>query len=300
MGYSHYSVSDRSERAFSSGYHTKSADEIFEQNRKRMIHESMEPSKATLREARDSEAHPNTVPIILALDVTGSMGRIPHHLVKDGLPKIMGKIIQSGVSDPSLLFLAIGDTECDKHPLQVGQFESGDEELDTWLTRTYIEGGGGANAGESYLLAWYFAAYHTEIDAFVKREKKGFLFTVGDEPSLNSIPKNVIKEVMGSSAQSAFTDVQLLEKAQETYNVFHLHVLEGSAGHRSLQYWKNLLGQNCIEIDNHEDISKKISEIVLSYTKADAAQPVVLTDKKKKSDSKKDDKPESSKEEEIL
>lgn len=40
-----------------------------------------------VRECRDSEEHPETTPIIIALDVTGSMGRIPHDLVKNQLPK---------------------------------------------------------------------------------------------------------------------------------------------------------------------------------------------------------------------
>jgi hypothetical protein len=266
MGSTSYSFESRSLRSESMGYFKKSADDIFEQNRKRVIHESMEPSKALLRESRDSEVHPLSVPIILALDVTGSMGKIPHDLVKDGLPTIMQGIIQRGILDPQILFLAIGDHEADRYPLQVGQFESGDLELDTWLTRTYIESGGGGNAGESYLLAWYYGAMHTVTDSFEKRGQKGFLFTIGDEPCLSSLPANVVNGLMGQKPQAAYKATDLLEMAQEKYNVFHLHVMEGSAGKRSLPYWKNLMGQNCIQVDNHTDIAKTIAEIVTSHT----------------------------------
>ena len=263
MGGSFYSFSDRSLRASSLGYHSKSADQIFEQNQKRRIHESMEPEKALIRESRDSENHPNSVPIILALDVTGSMGKIPHYLVKDGLPNMMANIIQRGVLDPQILFLAVGDHECDRYPLQVGQFESGDAELDLWLTRTYIESGGGGNEGESYLLAWYFGANHTVTDAWEKRRQKGFIFTIGDEPCLRSLPNSVVNEIMGQKPQSSFTEKDLLQKAQERYNVYHLHIMEGSAGRRSLGYWKELLGDNCIQVNNHQDVSKVLADIVV-------------------------------------
>ena len=267
MGYTSYDSNSRSIRASVSGYYSKSTNDVFEQNKKRMIHESMEPKKAILREARDSDVHPLSVPIIIALDVTGSMGNIPVLLVKDGLPSIMSNIIQKGIKDPQVLFLAVGDTEYDRYPLQVGQFECGDVELDTWLTRTYMEGGGGGNDGESYLLAWYFAANHTVIDSFEKRKQKGFIFTIGDEPCLKTLPKNVITELMEENQQRSYTDKELLELAQEKYNVFHLHVMEGSAGRRSLGYWKDLMGQNCIQVDNHEDIPNKISETVISFSR---------------------------------
>ena len=290
MGGTLYSHEDRSVRAASAGYFTKSADDIFIQNKKREIHESMEPSKALLRESRDSDVHPLSVPIIIALDVTGSMRRIPHYLVKEGLPNTVGGIVQKGVLDPAILFLAIGDHECDHYPLQVGQFESGDAELDLWLTRTYLEGGGGGNDGESYLLAWYFAANHTVTDSWDKRKEKGFLFTIGDEPCLRHLPNTSLKEIMGEGPQGSLTDKQLLEMAQEKYNVYHLHVMEGSAGERSLGYWKQLLGDHCIVIKDHTEISQKIADIVVDNTKAKkpagkvTTKPIVLTEDKPKPD----------------
>lgn len=263
MGGGFYSESARTVRASSMGYMTKSKDEIFTQSREHRIHESMVPSKALLREARDSENHPNSIPIIIALDLTGSMLDIPQHLVKEGLPKIVSTIIQKGIPDPQILFLGVGDHECDRAPLQVGQFESGDEELDLWLTRTWLEGGGGSNAGESYLLAHYFAANHTSIDCWEKRKQKGILFTIGDEPGLKSLPSRSVKEIMGDGAQGNYTDEQLLEAAQESYDVYHLHLNHRSGSSRAEQYWKNLLGQNCIILENYEDVPNMISKIVI-------------------------------------
>ena len=270
MGYASYSCEDRGVRASSMGYFSKSDDEIFTQNAEQMIHESMNPKQALLRECRDSEAHPNTVPIILSLDVTGSMGKIPMNLIQHGLPNMMSSMIQNGVKDAALLFLAVGDHECDHAPLQVGQFESGDAELDTWLTRTWLEGRGGANEGESYLLPWYFAANHTSIDSFDKRGEKGFLFTIGDEPSLKNLPANVITGLMGDGAQKGFTDAELLEAARKKYHVFHLHITETSAGssHETLEYWQQLLGANRIPVDDYRNIPTVVSDIVIKTRKA--------------------------------
>ena len=261
MGGNRYNINDRTSRAKNAGYANKSINEIFKQNQERKAHVAMLPKEVSYREARDSEVHPNSLPIILGLDVTGSMGHIPHELVKDGLPKLMGGIIQGGVPDPALLFLGIGDHECDRYPLQVGQFESGDEELDMWLTRTYIESGGGGNAGESYLLAWYFAAFHTKTDAFEKRNQKGLLFTIGDEPNLKTLPASAIKEIMGHGQQT-YTEVALLKEAQKYYEVFHISVAHSNRAVNAEIGWKQLLGKNCVSVEDYKTIPDVIKDIV--------------------------------------
>lgn len=245
-------------------YNTASVDAVFTQNVARQIHAEMSPSGVIFRESRDSELHPFTIPIQLYLDETGSMGHIPHEMIKEGLPTLMGSLIQNGVKDAALMFGAIGDHECDHFPLQVGQFESGDAELDMWLTRTYLEGNGGGNGGESYLLAWYFAAHHIRTDAFEKRGKKGFVFTIGDEPCLKNLPVSAVKAIMGTSAvgQGNYTREELLALAQKQNHVYHIHLNHG--GRRCDSSWKEMLGANLIEIEDHKDVSRVISDIILS------------------------------------
>ena len=103
-----------------------------------------------------SKEHPFSTPIIIALDVTGSMMDTPYEMIRDQFPKIMDSLIQLGVRDPQIMFMAVGDHVYDRYPIQIGQFES--EILDT-LQSFVIEGGG----GESYLLAHIVAGYHTEL-----------------------------------------------------------------------------------------------------------------------------------------
>ncbi|MCI5164741.1 MAG: hypothetical protein D3903_01310 [Candidatus Electrothrix sp. GM3_4] len=76
MGMGSYSLDSRAARSRTEGYYSRSIREIFSQ---RQINRAMNPHGIKLREARDSEEHPESVAIILGLDVTGSMGSIPHH-----------------------------------------------------------------------------------------------------------------------------------------------------------------------------------------------------------------------------
>jgi hypothetical protein len=265
MGGGRYSADTRSLRSEALGYATKSVHEIFDQ---RSINSAMNPHGVKIRESRDSEEHPNSMAMIIALDVTGSMGSVPHHLVKDGLPEIMTGIIEAGIPDPQVLFLGVGDHECDSFPLQVGQFESSDELLDKWLTTTYLEGGGGGNEGESYLLAWYFAAKHTSIDCMEKRGQKGFLFTIGDEPVLREVPKSALKHIMGDGQYQDYTQTHLLDEARKNYEVYHIHIHETAAGSRdeTISKWKQLLRDHLIVAESHNDVSKIITQIVTAKT----------------------------------
>jgi hypothetical protein len=265
MGGGTYCSTTRSVRAESLGYFTKSSTEIFQQ---KTVNNAMNPFGVDLRESRDSAEHPNSLAIVVALDVTGSMGSIPHFLVKDGLPHIMETIIDSGIKDPQVLFLGVGDHECDQAPLQVGQFESSDELLDKWLTTIFLEGGGGGNNGESYHLAWYFAGKHTAIDCFEKRKQKGFLFTIGDEPVLSSIPGSSLKGIMGKAQQDNDNPaLALLDKAREKYNVYHIHLKEGSNGNRRdvMDGWKQLMGDNLIIIEDKRSVAEAIAKIVAPH-----------------------------------
>lgn len=264
MGGSFYNSDSRSIRAKASGFYTHT-DAAFTQQKEGKVHESMNPVALKLRECRDSENHPFTIPIIAGLDVTGSMRTIPKEMIKDGLPTMMSTLIQKGLPDAAVCFLGIGDHEYDRGPLQVGQFESGDVELDLWLTRTWLEGGGGGNRGESYQLAWFFAARHTVTDAWEKRKQKGFLFTIGDEPCLPNLPGNAIKGLTGEVAETVTTE-QLLKEAQEKWNIFHIVITHSQGAMNSVAGWKELLGQNVIEVSDHTKVASKIAEIVLSHT----------------------------------
>lgn len=258
MGYS--SWSDDAYTNLSRSYASKSADDIFSNS----AVSDMLPKGVNVRESRDSDEHPNSLAVMVFLDVTGSMGRIPEIIVKEKLGALMNTIIDNGVADPQILFGAIGDHYVDNSPLQIGQFESGTEELDKWLTSMYLEGGGGGQNKESYLLAWLIAGRHTSIDCFEKRNEKGFLFTIGDEKNWEKLEPNALKEILGYKQAEELTDKQLLEEAQRLYNVYHIHINEASYRDDPdvLGYWRDLLGERLIVLNDYNAIAETIATLI--------------------------------------
>lgn len=284
MGYTSYSNESRSVRAESMSFYSKPVTEITSKK----LTQAMSPKGIVVRESRDSDEHPNSVAVMVALDVTGSMMQVPQHFIRDGMPTLMTNIIQGGTPDPQVMFLGVGDHECDNAPLQVGQFESGDEELDKWLTEIYLERGGGANDGESYMLPWYLAAFHTSIDCYEKRGQKGFLFTIGDEPVLPHVSDYHLEKIFGEGQYKTYTTKELLEEAQKRYNVYHIHTKETGAGRRpdTEDRWKKIIGQNLITVESHLEIPQKISEIVL---KGQESSSKTITVENNKEESSNDD-----------
>lgn len=256
MGGPAYNFQSRSSRTVE--YKSKSFTDKFEQNKKGEMHESMDPKKALIRESRDSDIHPFTLPVIFGMDFTGSMQKIPEHLIEDGLPDMIKKIMERGIKSPAILFLGIGDSKWDKVPLQVGQFESGDKELDIWLERSYIEGNGGGNGGESYLWAWYYAAKHCVTDAWEKRGQKGIIITVGNEPCHSEITSAEFRDVMGLDLLT-MTMQQIYDLAKEKWNIYHICI---NNRFDACPSWKEFLGENAISVTDYRDVPNVAADIV--------------------------------------
>lgn len=238
----------------------KAADAIFA----RSGSADFDPKNITLRESCDAAAGSESTPVIIALDVTGSMGKIPDDLIKDGLGRMATEIIQrQPVSAPQIMFMAVGDAAHDRYPLQVTQFEA-DIRIAEQLKELHIEKGGGNNADESYHLPWYFAARKTKIDSFDKRGKKGILFTMGDEGVPPVLSRHHIKSVFGDDVQSDIKTEDLLRMVEERFEVFHLVIQQGQAYRYDPEYtdgcWNKLLGQRVLPVADFT----KVPEIIVS------------------------------------
>lgn len=220
MGYGSYRSSDWSRLKDSSKItHDSTANDIFKSN---SIAEKFDPKFVSVRESRDSEEHPNSTPVIIGLDVTGSMGYLSAEIAKNGLHETMMKIYSTKpIEDPQMMFAAIGDV-VDKAPLQVTHFES-DIRIAEQLMELWLEGRGG-DGPEDYPLLWYFAAKHTAIDSYSKHGKKGFLFTIGDADCHPNVQASDINRIFNDSITEPYLIEELSNMASEQYELFHIHL----------------------------------------------------------------------------
>lgn len=269
MGSSRWSADDWT--SYSSTTKTKTADKIFTS---RALKDSLNPYGVAIRESRDSTVNPQSNAIIVGLDVTGSMGMLADVMAKEGLGIMVEEILKrKPVSDPHIMCMGIGDAYHDRAPLQVTQFEA-DITIAKQLEEIWIEKGGGGNHFESYNLPWYFAAMHTSIDCFEKRNKKGYLFTIGDEEAPQQVLKTQIQTIFGDSVQQDYTTDQLLNMVSKMYHVYHIVVEEGSHARYDLQgvmdSWTPLLGQRVLKLSDH----KKLAEVVVSAIEVNEGKDV--------------------------
>lgn len=231
------------------------------------------PSKITLRESCDSADNPASTAIILAIDVTGSMGEpLATKLVTETAGKAFDEFVKRAadpngkmVTDPHLMVMAVGDADYDTAPLQVAQFESKPEVLATQVEKMFIECRGGGNQFESYLLPLYFAATRTSIDCFTKRGKKGFLFTIGDELPHEVLTRRQIESVFGDTVQADLTAAQVIEMVERQYHYYHIVEASRAPMTRQIDAWRKLIGQRVIvlkDVDMLGEVMAAILEVV--------------------------------------
>ena len=246
-------------RAYSTAASSKPREEVFTSL---SIDPSMDPKKINLRESRDSADSPQSTPLIVALDVTGSMGAIAEALAKQGIGTLFTEILaRKPISDPHLMSMGIGDAKHDQFPLQVSQFEADNRAVEQ-LTKLYLEGGGGGNDSESYNFPWYFAANHIVHDSWEKRRKRGYLFTVGDERAPFDLTRDMIRRFTTGTPETDQASIGMLSQAERTFDVYHIIIAQGDYARRDvaavLRSWTPLLGQRAIVLRDYTKLAETV------------------------------------------
>lgn len=243
----------------------------------RALDSALDP-KNVIRECCDTEEHPNTIPVILALDVTGSMGQAAVEVAKK-LNVIMTNLYEK-VLDVEFLIMGIGDMAYDEYPIQASQFES-DIRIAEQLDKIYFEFGGGGNSFESYTAAWYFGSRHTKLDC-LNRGRKGIIITMGDEELNPYIPKTgrycTLSGVTGDDVQEDIETKDLYREVCEKFNVYHLDVSHGNRWwdkDRIEKSFKKYLDDEHFRKVTIDSISDDIVDIVLNEVGSNAENPVI-------------------------
>lgn len=247
MGYGRWNDSDFRGYAETTNYRSAKAtvQDVFvnREGKKELLFENI-----GIRESRNSDANPFSTPIILGLDVTGSMGQYASQIAKDDLPELITAIIDKGLTtDPHILVMGIGDPRAyDQAPGQATQFET-DLRIIEQTRDLYIEGRGGGNSMEGYDLAWYFANFCTATDAKIDG-RKGFIFTFGDEPpASNPLTEQEWRKVFGSTEYPRFNSMnELVDLTSKSWAIFHVVIEQGSFCQHSLtevvSKWNDTIG----------------------------------------------------------
>lgn len=199
----------------------------------RRLDESMSP-KNVIRECANSAEHPNTLPVILALDVTGSMGSACQRTA-EALGTIMCNLLKEHKKDDiEFMVMGIGDMECDEAPVQASQFES-DVRIAEAIDKIYMEKGGGGNSYESYSAAWLFGLKQTKLDCYDKQGKKGIIITMGDEPLNPVLERHAVEGFLGEEAhvQGNVETKKLYNEASKKFDIYHISIDDRSTCYRS-------------------------------------------------------------------
>ena len=216
-----------------------------------------------MRECRDSNEHPNTIPVILALDVTGSMGSAANAVAKQ-LGDIMSKLYDS-VTDIEFCVMAIGDLAYDKFPIQMSQFES-DIRIAENLEKVYFERGGGGNDYESYTSAWYMGLKHTDLDCW-KRGKRGIIITMGDEKLNPYLPSEQLNKKVGDTNQNQYIETsELYQEVIKKFDVYHISIDDPNTSYAGTKTfvdksWEDVLGEHYY-VSTNQKLTNTIVDII--------------------------------------
>ena len=244
MGKGSYSAADWNKLKNSKGINASStAEDIFSGN---SVNEKYLPEFINVRESRDSEDSPESTPIIIGFDSTGSMGYLAAEIAKNSLNRTATMILEKRpVTDPHIMCAAFTDPR--PHPLypplQVTQFEA-DIRVVEQLLEFALDGG---NAYSYDSLVWYFALKHTSTDCNEKRGKKGFIFCIGDEVCDDGVDEILsakdIENVYRDEVPQGYKTTELYKQTSEKYEIFH--IVTGTHISTSFNTWEELIpGRN--------------------------------------------------------
>ena len=178
-------------------------------------------------------------PLIIAVDVTGSMANWPAEIF-DRLPLLFNTLVQYR-PDLEICFAAIGDAAVDQWPLQVTTFASG-YDLEQLLGSLYGEGGGG-DGPESYGLFAHWVNTHVDVP---QTSEPPFLILFGDAPMHRSVPRQQIRHYLGDGAGGDVDAFEAWQTLSRRWNMWFLRRPTGKPGDQVDKQWAEAIPEQKI------------------------------------------------------
>ncbi|KYK25449.1 hypothetical protein AYK26_05935 [Euryarchaeota archaeon SM23-78] len=183
-------------------------------------------------------------PLIVAVDVTGSMERWPAEIF-DRLPLLYQTLSQYR-PDLEVCFAAIGDAYSDEYPLQINNFGKG-VALEDHINALYPEGGGGGQIHETYELFGHYILNHCKTP----KAKNPFLLIFGDEKFYENVNPDQAEHFMGYRPEKAIESKSMWKNLMQKFNMFYLQKPYGWGDNNSITQsvtdtWAEAIGKQRI------------------------------------------------------
>ena len=162
-------------------------------------------------------ASSSPTPLVVAVDVTGSMGEWPG-IIFQKLPVLYNEV-KLHLPEADISFCAFGDANIDRVPLQVCDFQRG-KALEPEINSLFPEGGGGGGVKESYELAAYFYARHCRLPL----AKRALLVLCGDEGFYERLKVNTVKRFVGDTLDADLDSYDVVAELRQRFQVYMLRV----------------------------------------------------------------------------
>lgn len=243
------------------------------------VHDNLDPKRINTKpfgklESRDSDDHPNSNPVLVCFDVTGSNHTRAVDFQKS-LPNLMD-LLNKYITDPQVAVAANDDyNSVGTNSIQISDFES-DNRVDDHIRNIFLTGQGGGNDGESYDLLLYAAARKVVLDSVEKRGKKGYMFMYADEPIFPHVSKSQVEQVFGDKVEKDIPIAEIIEEARRNFTIFMIWPKTSSYRHAYEQYVKLFGDEFVLESQHPNLLCELIASTVALYEEKDA--DTVITD----------------------
>ena len=191
------------------------------------------------------------------------MKRVPRIFVEK-LGTLMDQLTKAGyLEHPHILLAAFGDAYSDRASLQVGQYEAGNE-MDTVLSKFYLEGGGGGSGEESSQDLLKFLADTSDLDSIKKRGKKGYLIIVSDEIPYAKVDALSYKDITGIELADDIPTKDVIEELRKKFEIFW--IMPSGTSHwddaHIISTLKGYFGSRYLRLEDVECITETIASII--------------------------------------